>query len=207
MKIGIDIDNTITYTTEMIMHYASIFGNERGLNTVPDNNYYYLEDALGWDKETADHFLTQNLQYIYKDMQPKERAPEVIRELKKDHEIILITSRNRKFHDVEQITADWLHRNSIVYDKLILNATDNMHFFSKLKVCMDNSVDVMIEDHHELIKEICPVLPVIVFDYPYNSHLTNQNIIRVNNWAEIKTWINDFAAHRARQWGQSQSLR
>ena len=197
MKIGIDIDNTITYTTEMIMHYARIFGQERGLNIVPDPSHYYLEDALGWDKETAEVFLDQNLHNIYNHIEPKEKAAEVIRELKNDHELILITSRNRRFHNVEQVTADWLHRNGIVYDKLILNATENMHFFSKLKVCMDNSVDVMIEDHHELIQEICPVLPVIVFDYPYNSHLTNDNIIRVKSWGEIKTWIDDFARQRA----------
>jgi hypothetical protein len=42
MIIGIDIDNTITHTTEMIMHYAKIYGEEQGLNTVPDLRYYYL---------------------------------------------------------------------------------------------------------------------------------------------------------------------
>lgn len=197
VKLGIDIDNTITYTTEMIMHYARVFGQPRGLNTINDPNYYYLEDALGWDTETADLFFDQYLPDIYHDIKPKEMAAEVIRELKKDHEIILITSRNRRFQKVEQVTADWLHRNGIVYDKLILNTTDNMHFFNKLKVCMENNIDVMIEDHHELIKEICPLIPVVVFDYPYNRHLVNDNIIRVRSWAEIKTWIDDFARKRA----------
>jgi uncharacterized HAD superfamily protein len=55
----------------------------------------------------------------------------------------------------------------------------------------------MIEDHHELIKEISPVLPVIVFDYAYNRHLANENIVRVKSWGEIKTWIDDFARKRA----------
>jgi uncharacterized HAD superfamily protein len=35
-------------------------------------------------------------------MQPKEQAVEVIRELKKQHELILITSRNQKFPAVEE---------------------------------------------------------------------------------------------------------
>ncbi len=197
MILGIDIDNTITYTTETIMKYAQVFGRAHGLNTVNDPNYYYLEEALGWDQETADAFFDQYLPDIYHNIQPKEKAVEVLRELKKEHELILITSRNSRFHNVEQVTADWLSRNGIVYDKLILNATDNMHFFSKLQVCMDHSVDVMIEDHHELIKEISPVLPVIVFDYAYNRHLANENIVRVKSWGEIKTWIDDFARKRA----------
>lgn len=194
MKLGIDIDNTITYTTEMIMSYARIFGQAQGLNTINDPSYYYLEEALGWDKKTADTFFDRYLPDIYHDIRPKEMAAEVIRELQREHEIILITSRNRRFQNVEEITADWLRRNGIVYDKLILNTTDNMHFFNKLKVCMDNDVDVMIEDHHELIQEICPFIPVVVFDYPYNNHLANKNIIRVKNWGEIKSWIDGFAA-------------
>jgi len=67
-----------------------------------------------------------------------------------------------------------------------------MHFFNKLNVCLEYGVDVMIEDHHELAAEISAILPVILFDYPYNRHLESDNIIRVNTWNEIKTWINKF---------------
>ncbi|MDD3268595.1 MAG: hypothetical protein PHX14_04680, partial [Syntrophomonadaceae bacterium] len=74
MKIGIDIDNTITHTTEMIMHYARIFGTEKKLNTIPDPRYYYLEEALGWDSATANYFLDNYLSRIYQEMQPKEQA-------------------------------------------------------------------------------------------------------------------------------------
>jgi len=193
VKIGIDIDNTITYTTEMIMSFAEVFGRQHGLNTVAEPGYYYLEEALGWDKKAADDFFDQFLPEIYKNIRPKELAAEVMQELKKDHELILITSRNRRFHNVEEVTADWLDRNNIVYDRLILNTTDNMHFFNKLEVCVKNDIEVMIEDHHELIRAISPVLPVIVFDYPYNRHLANDNILRVSSWAEVKPLIDDFS--------------
>ncbi len=190
MIIGIDIDNTITHTTEMIMHYARIFGEQRQLNTVPDPSCYYLEDALGWDQETADLFLNTHLGKIYREMQPKEQAAEVIRQLKDEHDLLLITSRNRHFPEVEQITMDWLKYNHIVYDRLILNSTSNMHFFSKLEVCRENGVEVMIEDHHELARELSQLIPVIVFDYPYNRHLESDNIIRVSHWNEVMQWIN-----------------
>lgn len=192
MIIGIDIDNTITHTTEMIMHYARIFGEERGLNTVPDLRYYYLEDALGWDKKTAQEFLDHYLNRIYREMQPKDQAIEVIRELKREHELILITSRNRQFPRVEEVTVHWLERNRVLYDRLILNTTSNMHFFSKLAICLENEVEVMIEDHYDLVSEISPVLPVIMFDYPYNRHLSNDNIIRVRHWNEVKNWLQGY---------------
>lgn len=193
MIIGIDIDNTITHTTEMIMHYARIFGAQKGLNTVPDPSYYYLEDALGWDQESADFFLNNYLERIYREMQPKEQAIEVIRQLKEKHELLLITSRNQQFPLVEQVTRDWLERYSIVYDRLILNTTSNMHFFSKLDVCLQNGVQVMIEDHHDLIMELSRFLPVIAFDYPYNRHLASDNIIRVTHWNEVANWVDRLA--------------
>ncbi|MGI5879049.1 MAG: 5' nucleotidase, NT5C type [Syntrophomonadaceae bacterium] len=192
MKIGVDIDNTITYTTEMIMQYATLYGQENQLNIIPDLNHYYIEDALGWDKEHANKFLLAYLGDIYRNIKPKEQAVEVLQELKKDHELVLITSRNLMFPQVQEATSGWLTSYGIEYDHLVLNTTDNMHFFSKLDVCLKYGVDVMIEDHHELAAEISEVLPVILFDYPYNRHLVSDNIVRVNNWNEIKIWISNF---------------
>ncbi|MGE5390370.1 MAG: 5' nucleotidase, NT5C type [Deltaproteobacteria bacterium] len=197
MKIGVDIDNTITHTTEMIMHYARIYGEEHGLNTVADPNYYYLEDALGWDRDTAEFFLDTYLGQIYREMRPKDQAVEVMRKLKDEHELFLITSRNQQFPEVEQVTLEWLERYGIAYDGLILNATPNMHFFSKLGVCLEHGVEVMIEDHHDLILELAQAFPVIVFDYPYNRHIQAENVFRVNHWQEVLDHINRLAAERS----------
>jgi len=194
--IGIDIDNTITHTTEMIIHYAKIYGQEQGLNTVPDLSYYYLEDALGWKTEDVDDFFDKYLGRIYYEMKPKDQAVEVLSELKKQHELILITSRNSKFPQVEEVTLNWLDRNNIAYDRLILNATSNMHFFSKLAICQEHLVDVMIEDHYELVSEISPFLPVLMFEYPYNRHLQSDNIIPVKHWNEVKKWIDNFQSKK-----------
>lgn len=194
--IGIDIDNTITHTTEMILHYAQIFGKEQGINTIPDMRYYYLEDILGWDRKTADEFLNTHLGRIYDEMQPKEQVTEVIRDLKKQHELILITSRNSQLPATEEVTVNWLERNGVFYDRLILNTTSNMHFFNKLDVCLENQVDVMIEDHYKLVSEISPFLPVIMFDYPYNRHLLSDNIIRVKHWSEVKQWVDQYQPDR-----------
>ena len=117
MVIGIDIDNTITHTTETIMHYAfRIFGEQRGLLLHPTQRYYYLEDTPA-DKAVAEEFLSHYLGCIYRYMPPKEQAVEVIQELKREHEIILITSRNRQYPEVEKITREWMDLNGIAYDR------------------------------------------------------------------------------------------
>ncbi|HEX3011198.1 MAG TPA: hypothetical protein VHQ70_04060, partial [Syntrophomonadaceae bacterium] len=126
--IGIDIDNTITYTTETIMHYAGIFGRERGLNTVSDPSGYYLEEALGWSHEQVEEFFGIYLERIYQEVKPKEHVSTIIRQLKKDHEILLITSRNRQSSYIENVTRKWLMTNGIIYDKLLLNSTSDMYY-------------------------------------------------------------------------------
>lgn len=193
MIIGIDIDNTISYTTEMIMHYALIFGREHGLNTVPDPNQYYLEGALGWSSEAVEEFFDAHLASIYREVRPKEQVGEITQQMQKHHQIVLITSRNYQFPGIEEITREWLRKYGIAYDKLILNATPNMHHFSKLAVCMQHKVNVMIEDHHELAQELSQFMPVILFDYPYNRKVESENIIRVRDWYEAQNWVERLA--------------
>ena len=70
-----------------------------------------------------------------------------------------------------------------------MNNTENMHHFSKLKACLENSVDLMIEDHPDLSLELSEKIPVLMFDYPYNNHLEVTNITRVKDWLEVKTIV------------------
>lgn len=193
MRIGIDIDNTITRTSKAIMRYADIFAKQNQLNAVPDYNEYYMEDALGWPKEMVEKFMERHLLDIYYEVQPKCRATEVIRELSEKHYLILITSRNRFYPGIEETTRDWLTRYGIPYDLLVMNATDNMHHFSKIQACKDNMVEIMIEDHHDLALELSQFLPVILFSYPYNQHIESPNIIRVSDWNQVKLAIEKIA--------------
>jgi uncharacterized HAD superfamily protein len=189
VNIGIDIDNTITRTSEMIIKYAGMYGKENNLPTQLDLRQYFLEDSLNWSKENTENFLNTCLIDIYKRVAPKENAVEVIKELHKTNYITLVTSRNKQFQSLTETTLTWLDENKIEYDNLVMNNTDNMHHFSKLAVCLENNVDVMIEDHHDLAYELSERIPVLMFDYPYNAHMAADNIIRITNWKQVPTLI------------------
>lgn len=189
MNIGIDIDNTISTTRETIMEVAERLNKENNRINQFDWSYYNLQKSLGWDNATTQHFLTTYLADIYRQVQPKPNATEVIKELHEEHRIILITSRNQRNQEITDITLNWLNQHDIAYDKLVMNRTDNMHHFSKLADCLENGVEIMIEDHHDLAMEISTQLPVILFDYPYNAHLMNDRIIRVQDWLQVKQAI------------------
>ena len=193
MNIGIDIDNTISTTRETIMEAAEHFNQEYNRPNQFDLSYYNLEKSLGWDGPTTQLFLSTYLAGIYRQVQTKPHAVEVIKELHAHHQITLITSRNERNESIREITLSWLKQHAIAYDKLVMNHTDNMHHFSKLAACLENGVELMIEDHHDLALELSSHLPVILFDYPYNAHLTNDRIIRVQDWLEVKQTIDQLA--------------
>lgn len=190
MNIGIDIDNTISYSTEVIMHYAVIFGKEHDLNTVPDRSKYYLEDTLGWSSKAVEEFFLTYLENVYREVKPKEQAGEIIRQLGQENQIVLITSRNRMQPGIEDITRDWLSLNDIPYNRLVLNTTNNRELYTKLPACKKYGINVMIEDQFDLAGELSRTIPVVLFNYPYNQQLESRNIMRVNNWLEVKDCIN-----------------
>ena len=193
MNIGIDIDNTITNTRELILEYVRTFDRENNLRTEVDLTQYSLEESLMWDTELLNRFLTAYLADIYKFVSPKPYALEVIRDLHRNHSIILITGRNQRDKSITAATLEWLSRYQIKYDKLVMNNTENMHHFSKLEACIKNNIDLMIEDHHDLSLELSEKIPVLMFDYPYNAHLDVSNIARVKDWLEVKTIIAGFS--------------
>lgn len=199
MNIGIDIDNTITYTRELILDYVQTFDRDNNLGTQVNLNQYSLEKSLMWETDVLNRFLRTYLGDIYKYVSPKPNALEVIRDLHRDHSVILITSRNQRDQTIQTTTLEWLSRHQVAYDSLVMNNTENMHHFSKLEACRENNIDVMIEDHHDLSLELSHIIPVIMFDYPYNAHLDVKNIARVKDWLEVKTIIAAMEPTEAKQ--------
>jgi len=191
MKIGIDIDNTITDTHKTIYNYALKYINENNVHCNYNPGGYMVEEVFGWDRVTANKFLDRYLIDIYENVQPKKKALDVIKHLNKNHQVIIITSRNYHQELIRQSTLNWLKRFGIIYDKLVMNTTDNLHHFSKLASCRENYLDLMIEDHHELSLEISQEIPVLMFDHSYNRHVSAHNIIRIKDWLEVKQYVDN----------------
>ena len=76
-----------------------------------------------------------------------------------------------------------MQKKSFVYDKLLVGKVEKKIY------CIENRLDVLIEDEPQYITEIAQFMPVIVFDYIYNRQCSGNNIIRVSNWNEIDSCI------------------
>lgn len=189
MKIGIDIDDTTVITVKSMIKYADIYdtqilgrkGTNGNLGLI--QNRYYLKVLYGWDDKTKFDFFDTYYKNVLEECSPMPNAAETITKLKDEgNEILFITARLTQIKncDTENITIKTLKDNNIPYDKLIINASD------KLKFCMENGIEIFIEDSYDKCKQLEENgIKTYLMTTKMNENIDAGNIERVKNWNEI----------------------
>jgi len=195
MNIGIDIDGVLTNFERELLDYATKMCVEENwpIKNIKLNKYNE-EKAFGWNEEQAIKFWNKYIIKYFSETPVRTFAPEVIEKLRKEgHKIYLITARNNygmppEYYGQEQeITKQWLDSNNIKYEKLIF-AGDK----EKLSQCLENNVDVMIEDSPTNIEYMSKKIKVIKFYNQYNKDVNNENIITAYSWYHIYRIIKEM---------------
>jgi len=195
MNIGIDIDGVLTNFERELLDYATKMCVEENwpIKNIKLNEYDE-EKAFGWNEEQAIKFWNKYIIKYFSETPVRTFAPEVIEKLRKEgHKIYLITARNNygmppEYYGQEQeITKQWLDSNNIKYEKLIF-AGDK----EKLSQCLENNVDVMIEDSPTNIEYMSKKIKVIKFYNQYNKDVNNENIITAYSWYHIYRIIKEM---------------
>lgn len=188
--IGIDIDDTITDSSEAFIRYARKYNEENGIIFPIDITQMELSKAFGWNNNNHLEFLETYLKMLLKEVKPKEDAVDVIKMLKDEgFKIILITARHeRELEDPYEFTKEWLRDKNIHYDKLIVNCK------KKELACMENGVEVFIDDSIKNCMDVYRELhiPVMLFNSRYNKDEKCQGINRVYSWNEVYTRIKEL---------------
>lgn len=194
MKIGIDIDNTLTEIQEKLNKAAFEYAISLGKKI--DNYDNPMEDIKnnGDTYRKKFQFTYEELKYFLKDIQenitnnasPRANAKEVIDKLKKDgNEIYIITARDSEFHDDPyKYSKDWLDKNKIYYDKLIVNAREKSY------VCKNEKIDLFIDDqlNNCLSVQNAGIQTIMITDKTYNY----DKIKQLKDWNEIYNYINEM---------------
>ena len=122
MRIGIDIDDTISDTYEVAFAYAQKYTIEDlhrdgKIQDVISRHHDYLNSMHNWSEEEERNFWYKYYEKILNKIQPLTFAVETINKLKEEgNEIVLITARwPEPGCDIEGITLKWIQekRNSI----------------------------------------------------------------------------------------------
>jgi len=150
VNIGIDIDNTLTEVQEELNHAAYQYAIKLGKNIKNDENPFEDIKNNGDTYKKKFRFSYDELKYFLKNIQeeitnkakPRTNAVETIKRLRENgHKIFIITARDSEFHDNPYLLSkNWLDKNNIEYDKLIVNARE------KGTVCKNENIDLFIDD-------------------------------------------------------------
>lgn len=174
MRIGVDLDNTICKTSEMINKLLEEYAKEKNIES---NNI--IENI-----ELKEEFFKKYTLKIFSEVEIKDNASEVLKRLKeKGNEIYIITARSNYFIsteiDVLEPTMNWLNKHGIVVDKVI---TDS-YGIDKAKTCLDNNIDIMIDDDMVNYQSIINLgMKCILFDDKNRYNVDN----RVSSWLDIE---------------------
>ena len=190
MRIGIDIDGVLTDIEQWQLDCGGKFFSKLNKSVV-NKDGYEITEIFNVSDELDSQFWNEYL-YEYVTKEPSRKyASEVIKKLKDSgNEIYIVTARyltDRNTEDgqrMRKIVSDWLEQENIVYDKIVFAPED------KLQICLENNIDVMIEDKVANIEKISTRLPVICFHAGYNKHCKNDNIYRTYTLYDIYILIN-----------------
>lgn len=196
MRIGIDIDGVLTDIEQWQLDYGSKFYFEKYGKEIQNNEGYETTDIFKVDSKLDDEFWTEYFKDYSTNVDVRKLASEVIQKLKQDgNEIYIITARGSflshsasvmSIEDNKNIVLEWLRKNEIEYDKIIFSPED------KLSICLENNIDVMIEDKVDNINKISTRIPVICFHAGYNKNCKGNNIFRCYSWYDIYSKISSI---------------
>ncbi len=195
MNIGIDIDGVLTD----MENYISVFGkkyakeNNIDFDEKMDNNTIYgfftkKDNEKFWDRYWEDY--AENVEV-------RTSASEVIKKLRNEgNYIIIITARTydkpiiksgkKRQKNMEKLIIKWLNKNNIIYDKLIFSN------LNKLNNCLDNHIDIMLEDSISNIEILKDHIKILMFNTQYNKFYQDDKIRKVYNWNDIYNAINEL---------------
>ena len=195
MNIGIDIDDTLTDIRDKLNLAAEKYANELGKENKNEEDKY-VEDSnngnvyqikYGFTYEELKYFLSVIHEGITKKEEPRKNCVEIIRKLHNEgHKIYIITARDSEFHeDPYKLSKDWLDKNNIYYDELIVNARN------KLEVCQRKNIDLFIDDQLANCTKLSEAGIKVIRITEYND-IQHGDIINKNNWNEIYNYIKDL---------------
>lgn len=191
MKIGIDIDNVISnFNEELLKEYLMNDKELRNTGIINENAKYIRNGMFDWTDDEEKTFYKENIERIAKNLKVIKGAKEYIEKLHEDeHLIYIITGRdNGEYSEPYKMTKEWLDKNYIYYDNLILTDAYDKH--AKTKKCLEHNIDIMIDDSVRICSDcIENGITTILMDTPYNKY---SNIQRVKSWKEFYRYVSNY---------------
>lgn len=194
LNICVDIDGTMTDPYYFMPYFNKFFGKNL---TSKDCTLIQLHELYELNREQMDHFYALEGENMHRNAIILPKVSEIMGELKQSHNLFIVTARLK---EMEHITLEWLERHNI---KDIALYSLGSHY----KVDQANALqcDIFIEDNPKISLELANAgIKVLLMDTNYNKEISHKNIIRVQNWKDIREHIVKISEKEEGYYGRSQ---
>ena len=182
LNICVDIDGTITSPYHFIPYLNELYGkniSDEECNTCDWEALYEVK---------MDEMLTEfheKYMHSYGEATVVENAKNAIDELKINHNIYFVTARSE---NLTEVTRNWLDDSGFSDIDVYLLGSDN-----KVSKAKELNCDIFIEDNPWNATLLANEgMKIILIDTNYNKEVNHKDITRVNNWIEIKEYIDRY---------------
>lgn len=168
MIIGIDIDDTITKTSEIAAYNLSLF----------DNSY---TDYHNLPKDRYEEFMRKYQAVGLKNAKMKDGVKEAFDYLNNNgFKIIIVTARDTKYSsEIKNITLDYLKDHGLKYDKIIFGQS------SKGECAKKEGVNIFIDDKETILDDVAKynIETIKISNIKSDKHKT------FSKWSDIIDYI------------------
>ena len=189
MKIGIDIDNVLSNFNEVLLN--DYLEHDKTLNNSGIiHKDEYIRKMFDWNASYEQDYYKNNIERIASLFTPIKDSSKYVNKLKEEgNEIYIISGRdNGEYSEPYNMTINWLKKNNIPYDKLIL--TNAYKHQEKADICKAIGIDVMIDDSINVCTKCSECnIECILFETPFNKKENRFN--RLKSWKEIYNYISN----------------
>lgn len=192
MRIGLDIDDTISNTNFILMKYAYKYNEEHGNRQLIKYNTNDFSEVFGWnDDEVYSFFRTYYLNAL-EEIEPKYGVKEVLEKLRKEgHEIIFITVRNDREcggeNKAHRLTTKWFKKYNIPFDELHFDIKDKKTF------CKEHNINVFMDDSIKTVLAVKELgIETFIAMNDFNLDFKDEKIINVYNMNQFYKEINSI---------------
>ena len=173
MKIGIDIDDTICDTSDLINQIII----DNNLNVSNDFDSHSDSFLL-----TYEDLIRKNIDNVMENSPIKKNVKEVIDYLKSiGCEVQIITARSNYYsNNLYDITINYLKKHGIIYDKLVFDCSE------KEKYCIENDIDIMLDDNKRLMAKLSKTnTKGVLFNTSYNKDYEGDKVSSLIEFREF----------------------
>lgn len=184
MNIGIDIDDTVTFTYETLLNLIAVKYGMNFEKLISQRPTYDMFDRLF---PNYCDFVRENFSTMAKLVPLKKDVVEILNKLKKQgHKIIFITARNtQEYKDPYTLSYEYLKANNVPFDKLIVNVKD------KAKECVLQNIDLFIDDNTNNCKAVKDIgIETWQFKSAFNE--VDSGLKKVESWEDVYNKVQEM---------------